>query len=155
MSKEVAIRDLQAIMKQKEVLKHKLDKEIEALATVIGIYAEDEYATEVHPIHSSRPNSHSAELTGAIEAVLLEERPLHRRVILERVTKRGIYVGGEKPLAVLGSYLSMDRRFKNVGRGIWTLTDEPVAPAEPRGNGIESMDLLTLAGSETDSDSMQ
>ena len=50
---------------------------------------------------------------------------MHRKVVLERVTQAGIYVGGKNPLAALGSYLSMDRRFKSVARGIWTLAEEP------------------------------
>ena len=73
----------------------------------------------------SRPDSHSAELRDAIYAVLQAERPLHRKVILDRVTQAGIYVGGKNPLAALGSYLSMDRRFKSVARGVWTLVEEP------------------------------
>ena len=141
------LRDLKTKIKQREDIIRRLSKENEVLAETKRIY-EAEAGTDISSaVPTPRPNSHSAELTGTIEVILLEERPLHRRVILERVTQRGIYVGGEKPLASLGSYLSMDRRFKNVGRGIWTLTDEPAAPAAPHDNVTESTDLLTLAGS--------
>lgn len=87
------------------------------------------------PSPGSRPNSPAAELAAAIFDVLLAERPLHRKVILERVTQAGIYVGGKNPLAALGSYLSMDKRFQSVARGVWTLVEGP-----GNGNGNDADD---------------
>ncbi len=43
--------------------------------------------------------------TNAIEGVLTEEQPLHRRVILDRVIEKGIHIGAKKPLNALGQYL--------------------------------------------------
>ena len=51
--------------------------------------------------------------------------PLHRDVIHARVQERGIFVGGQKPVNSIGSYLSTDDRFSNVARGIWTLAEKP------------------------------
>ena len=59
------------------------------------------------------------------------------------MTQAGIYVGGQKPLAALGSYLSLDNRFKNVVRGIWTLAEEP---GDTGGHDTDDSPLRPVAG---------
>ena len=66
-----------------------------------------------------------------MENILVIERPLRREVLLDRVQERGIHVGGAKPVNSIGSYLSTDPRFRNAGRGIWTLTEEPEEEPQP------------------------
>ncbi len=76
-------------------------------------------------ITSPQRDSHRMELTNAMYSILLEEQPLHRRTILERVKERRIYVGGvQGGMNTLATYLSTDERFKNVGRGVWALADD-------------------------------
>ena len=133
MSDEDVIRNLEAKMRGKEESRRRLDEVIAAMALTIRVLREERDTADRSP--GSRPDSHSAELRDAIYAVLQVERPLHRKVILERVTQAGIYVGGKNPLAALGSYLSMDRRFKSVARGVWTLVEEPGS-----GNGNDADD---------------
>lgn len=67
------------------------------------------------------------ELTTAIYDILLEERPLRRQTILERLAEREIYVGGKDSLRTLSAHLSNDNRFKAESdrRGYWTLKYPP------------------------------
>ena len=123
MSDEDVIRNLESRMRGKEEERRRLDEVIAAMSLTIRVLKAEQDTADRNP--GSRPDSHSAELRDAIYAVLQAERLLHRKVILDRVTQSGIYVGGKNPLAALGSYLSMDRRFKSVARGVWTLVEEP------------------------------
>ncbi len=116
--------DLRALVKELEVKKRQIDKEIEALYIVIRLNQERANGIDAG---GRRIGTYAQELTDAIHDTLLSERPLHRNVILERVTERGIHVGGAKPMNSIGSYLSTDQRFKNVGKGVWTLAEEPQA----------------------------
>lgn len=116
-------------------MRRRLDEVIAAMALTIRVLREERDTADHNP--GGRPNSHAAELAAAIFDVLLAERPLHRKIILERVTQAGIYVGGKNPLAALGSYLSLDKRFTNVARGVWTLVEEP-----GNGNGVAVDDSL-------------
>ena len=70
-------------------------------------------------------SSYAQEITNTMYNILEDERPLHRAAILARVQERGVYVGGPSPIGTIGSYLSTDDRFSNVGRGTWTLAEEP------------------------------
>ena len=110
-------------------MRRRLDEVIAAMALTVRALRDEQGVAARSP--GSRPHSHAAELAAAIFDVLMKERPLHRKVILERVTQAGIYVGGKNPLAALGSYLRLDKRFTNVARGVWTLVEEP-----GNGNGV-------------------
>ena len=116
--------DLRALVKELEAKKRKIDKELEALYIVIRINQERTIGVDTG---GRRASTYAQELTDAIYDTLSSERPLHRTAILERVTEHGIHVGGAKPINSIGSYLSTDRRFKNCGRGMWTLEQEPIA----------------------------
>ena len=130
--------DLRALVKELEVKKRQIDKEIEALYIVIRLNQE---RTNGIDAGGRRIGTYAQELTDAIHDTLLSERPLHRNVILERVTERGIHVGGAKPMNSIGSYLSTDRRFKNCGRGLWTLKQEPMTGMSPSDN--DAMDVTS------------
>ena len=116
--------DLRALVKELEAKRRKIDKELEALSIVRRINEERTIGVDTG---GRRASTYAQELTDAIYDTLSSERPLHRTAILERVTEHGIHVGGAKPINSIGSYLSTDRRFKNCGRGMWTLEQEPIA----------------------------
>ena len=76
--------------------------------------------------------SNSARVKNAAHDILLTEgRPMHRRVLLERVQDRGLSVGGKNPLHSFGALLSTDDRFTTTkergvwGLAVWTLAEEP------------------------------
>ena len=116
--------ELRALVKEWEAKKHKIDKELESLHVAIRINQERSSGIDAS---GRRASTYAQELTDAIYDTLLSERPLHRMAILGKVAQRGIHVGGTKPVNSIGSYLSTDQRFKNCGRGMWTLTEEPQA----------------------------
>ena len=134
--------DLRALLKELEAKKQKIDKEFEALHIVIRLNQERSSGIDAS---GRRASTYAQELTDAIYDILLSERPLHRMSILGKVTERGVHVGGSKPVNSIGSYLSTDQRFKNCGRGMWTLTEEPQAvdniPDIPRGMESEVENL--------------
>ena len=134
--------ELRALVKEWEAKKHKIEKELESLHTIIRINQERGSSVDASGQHAS---TYAQELTGAIYDTLLSERPLHRMDILRKVAERGIHVGGTKPVNSIGSYLSTDDRFKNVSRGTWTLREEPIAvdniPDVPDGMESQVEDL--------------
>ena len=115
--------ELRNLVKEWEAKKRKIDKELEALHIAIRINQERTGGVDAG---GRRASTYAQELTDAIYDTLLSEHPLHRTVILDRVAERGIHVGGAKPINSIGSYLSTDQRFKNCGRGMWTLEQEPI-----------------------------
>ena len=117
MSNEHTIRDLQAMRASREADRRRAEQAIEALDIAIAMFQGDTAPTP-------RRRSHSASLVDAMYDILVRERPLHRNILLERVKEAGFHVGGETPVGAIGSYLSRDQRFKNIGRGLWTLTEE-------------------------------
>ena len=123
--------ELRSLAKEWEAKKHKIDKELEALHTAIRINQERGSESDAG---GRRASTYAQELTDAIHDILLSERPLHRTVILAKVAERGIHVGGTKPVNSIGSYLSTDSRFKNCGRGLWTLVDEATASTPSSSN---------------------
>ena len=84
------------------------------------------------------------QLTNAIYEALLREGPLHRKTILDRVSHMGIQIGVKNPLSSLASYLSIDERFANVGKGIWALAgqvEKATIKEESRHSNITPKDL--------------
>ena len=123
-----------------------LDSQIENLKRGINYYvrthseAETQLPMESHvSVEASRGDSDfwdvrhaegsfSKQISDAILHILLEERPMHRKKILEKVEAKGVLLGGTDRIRTLSSYLSNDRRFVTdgqEGRGIWTLAGEP------------------------------
>ena len=123
MSDQHTIRDLQAMRAFREADRRRAERAIEALDLAISMFKGDTAPTP-------RRRSHSASLVDAIYNILLSERPLHRNMLLERVKEAGFHVGGKTPVGAIGSYLSRDERFTNIGRGFWSLTEEP-GPESP------------------------
>ena len=119
MSRESTIRDLRVKVKQLEAQKREIDKQVENLHGAIRVFEQNVDAED------EGRSSYEREVSDAMSDILTDERPLHRNVILDRVQERGIQVGGRKPVNTIGSYLSIDDRFKNVSRGVWTLADNP------------------------------
>ncbi len=119
MSYASTIRDLRAKARQLEAKKREIDKQVEAIYTTLRIFEPN------GEVVTRDISSYAQDLTDAMCDILTVERPLHRETILARVQERGIHVGGQKPVNTIGSYLSMDKLFRNAGRGIWTLTEEP------------------------------
>ena len=115
--------ELRALVKEREAKKLRIEKELEALHIAIRINNERDGRIDAND--GRRTSTYAQELTDAIYDVLLKDRPLHRAAILEKVIQHGIHVGGSKPVNSIGSYLSTDQRFKNCGRGMWTLEQEP------------------------------
>ena len=134
--------ELRALVKEWEAKKHKIEKELESLHTIVRINQERGSSVDA----SDRPSTYAQELTDAIYDTLLSKRPLHRMDILGKVVERGIHVGGTKPVNSIGSYLSTDQRFKNCGRGMWTLAEEPQAEKSITGSisDIPSLNIPDL-----------
>ena len=86
--------------------------------------AEVERATD-DAVTTPQKGTYKQELTDTMYAIVSEYGPLHRNGILAKVKERGLHVGGG--VSTVGSYLSVDDRFKNVGKGMWTLEQEPQA----------------------------
>ena len=133
MSQQSTDTELRNLVKEWEAKRRQIDKEIEALHIAIRINQERTGGADAG---GKRTSTYNQDLTDAIYHTLLSERPLHRNVILERVTESGIHVGGAKPMNSIGSYLSTDPRFKNSGRGTWTLTHEPLAEISASDNDV-------------------
>ena len=109
--------------------RQELDVDIEKLRDARGVL-------QVHiPVDADQPakkdtkpnHSFTNMVTDTIEELLLEKRPLHRKILFEKVEARGFAIGGKDPLNRFGVYMSNDPRFRPDPylRGNWTLTNEP------------------------------
>ena len=118
MKREETIKVLARILQRKEMDMEALQVAISSLRNAIREVelAEDDFVTTPHK------GTFREEITGAMRKTLEEHGPLHRNVILEKVSARGLHIGGG--IRTVGAYLSADERFKNVGKGIWALTEE-------------------------------
>jgi hypothetical protein len=74
---------------------------------------------------------------GAMAAQILREwgRPARAGELLPEIVRRGISVGGQKPLATLASTLLKYPGVKRVGRGLFVASDAPEAPAKKAAGG--------------------
>ena len=103
----------------------RIRQEREAIRVVL-----DMYEREAGINSQNRERTHKEILTDTIEEVLMDaQKPLHRKDILTGVIDKGVYIGGEKPLNSLSSYLSTDQRFRVAGRGIWELKEWTNTPS--------------------------
>ena len=102
-------------------MREELDEEIARLERIVNPVAD---ASQL-----PTDGTFTAELTTAIADMLLEDRPLRRQTILERLAEQEIYVGGKDSLRTLSAYLSNDDRFQSApgARGLWTLASPPAA----------------------------
>ena len=113
------IKVLTRILQKKESELAALQESINVLSGAIKEVemADDDAVTTPHR------GTFKEELVSAIYDVLEEHGPLHRNVILQKILELGLHVGGG--VRTVGSYLSADDRFKNVGKGLWVL-EEPI-----------------------------
>ena len=91
------------------------------------------------------------QICGAIYEVLLDERPLHKRDILDRVQSAGVYVGGKDPMNTLSPYLTNDPRFTSDGKGNWTLASEQSGVEESEENPDEDEPMADVVDIGTNS----
>ena len=127
MKRAETIKVLTAILQKKEKEIQALEGSINALRIAIR---EVEIAEDV-AVTTSQRGTFRQELTDAMYGILNEHGPLHRNVILEKLQELGIHIGGG--INTVGSYLSVDNRFKSVGKGLWdnvTLHLEDNAPLQ-------------------------
>lgn len=127
------MRRIEAIKTLKTILRRK-QSELEALqAAIDGLELAIREVAHYRDDFVTKPQERSArqEITAAIYDLLKANPQMHRKCILEGVTKRGIYVGGG--LKTIGAYLSMDERFEPIGSGLWRLRDtaESTVSSEP------------------------
>ena len=132
---------LSRILQKKERLLQTLEDSIRVLrAAIIEVeLAEEETVT------TPQKGTVKEQTAEAIYDVLQKAQiPLHRKVILTKVKERGLIIGGG--ISTIGGYLSMDDRFKNVGKGIWTLAEEPQAEKSITGSipDIPSLNIPDL-----------
>ena len=143
-------KDLQDLLQEKRRELLEVQSDIETLERILGKAGAGDLESP-DPGQVPQPQggtdsligkSFNAQLTHAIQKVLLEERPLHRSDILERVEEAGLEVLGskaKKPVNIVGNVLSTDPRFTSAGApGYWTLAESPVMPdVEEEEEGVE------------------
>ena len=121
LNRRFALVQLEAL----ETFRDELDEEIAFLKGIIE-------RTNQDPSRIPAEGTHSADLRNAIVRILMADRPLHRQAILNFLQDGSdLYIGGTNPLRTLAAHLSHDPRFKPVGNGRWTLTEEPTVPNDP------------------------
>ncbi len=134
-----SIEKRQTELDKVDARRDQLTREIDGLRVSVDVYQQD---YDVGPSSDSGNRapatldydgiedsdlSFTRRTTNAVYEVLKEERPLHRRVILERLQEMGIEIVGRNPADSLSSYMSPDDRLRPVNgrQGYWTLTEEP------------------------------
>ena len=119
MKRAETVKVLTMILQRKESELQALQTSVNSLRAAI----EEVSITDDSCFTKPQNGTFKQKITDAIHEVL-NDGPLHRRVILESVATRGVHVGGG--VHTVGAYLSVDDRFENVGKGIWGLkTPEP------------------------------
>lgn len=124
MTSPSTIRDLRAALEELEEKKREIDEQYRNVAAALRYFEES--------VQGPRPQTEEAStsnLGDAIYQVLTAERPLHRREVYERLVEMGISVGG---LPSVDSQLSRDPRFRNVGKGMWDLSEPPARDESKR-----------------------
>lgn len=152
MDRNVVTRDLRAVLAKLDALHDRVEEQRAVIRQALEIIDKgfDDIVAEVTDFYSLPPTSDSqaGHIRGGINAILIEERPLHRKEILFRLERQGYHVGGKKPLDLLSAHLSNDKRFKSLSQGIWTLVTEPDNQIEQVGLGhISTLDGDVLKAS--------
>ncbi len=124
MTSPSTIRDLRAALEELEEKKREIDEQYRNVAAALRYFEES--------VQGPRPQTEEAStsnLGDAIYEVLTADRPLHRRKVYERMVEMRINVGG---LPSVDSQLSRDPRFRNVGKGMWDLSEPPARDESKR-----------------------
>ena len=153
------ISDLKAAIGRLETEKRRIEKQHRALVTTLQYFENPELMAEPPAELSSSPiptqgylesservlparRPRTTELSDStmrdtMSEILGREGPLHRSVIHDRLVEMGVRIRGRNPVNNVGAHLSIDPRFKNVGRGMWDLSEPDEDPAEPEQSGAD------------------
>lgn len=115
MTSPSTIRDLRTALEELEEKKREIDEQYRNVAAALRYFEESVQEPRPRMEEASKSN-----LGDAIYEVLKEDRPLHRQQVYGRLVEMGVRVGG---LPSVDSQLSRDPRFRNVGKGMWDLSD--------------------------------
>ena len=139
MNRNETVIVLTTILEQKQKDLDAIQRTIDGLKIAIQEVENSEGRVVLKPAKGT----YREEITNAMHDILEASGPLHRKIILEQLYARGIHVGGG--IHTVGSYLSVDKKFKNIGKGIWALTDSfftvgvpPVLESQELGTPVES-----------------
>ena len=154
-NKESIVQALEAAINQLEGEKLRIDGQIEVLKDVVRYFENQKPKTETPVSVSSTevlPQT-SLESLGAaqhrravynprdvIADILKAEAPLDRKAIYYRMLKKGVRIRGQNPLATVSTYLSVDPRFINAGRGMWQLSQTHDEPSDDGDNNMDESD---------------
>ena len=153
MNKEVVARDLRAMLIRLDALHDKIEIHRTMIRGALEVFEHglDDVLAEVADFYTAppQPDTQAGHVSDGIYNILLQERPLHRGDILNRLKKMGYQVGGKKPIDSVSAHLSNDPRFKSAGdgkSGTWTLTTEPTGEGEQTRLGQNhSQDIMKVA----------
>ena len=139
MKREETLKVLNRILRKKEDDMEQLMESINALRIAIReVESADDDGTT-----TPQKGTYKQELTDAMDHILAEYGPLHRTVILDKLQARGHHVGGG--VRTVGAYLSLDDRFKNVGKGIWGLAASPENPVLSRNGHVKQFEFVVAS----------
>ncbi len=125
MVRESTVIDLKAALRDLEEKKRRIEEQISAAAIMIQYFE----GMDSNPIpqpeqpSAARSPSPSNVMRDAMNDVLAAHGPLHRTEVHRRIVEMGIVVGGRDPVRNVGTYLSLDQRFKSVGSGMWDVAE--------------------------------
>ena len=119
-----AIGGIDDEFKRMDERRAELHRRRRALVTTLEIFGESaDDIPDSTTTHAERPVP-SGDVPNAIHGILAEFGALHRQEIHDRLAEMGAQVGGQNPVAGVGSYLSRDPRFESVGGGRWALAEQ-------------------------------
>ena len=124
MTYETTIEDLKAAISRLRTEKSRIDGRIRALSASLRYFENEERSIAPHFGGSDTEQSRATDnnVRDKMAAILAAGGPLHRRAIYERLVEMGVQFRGQNPINNVGTYLSTDSRFENVGRGVWQLS---------------------------------
>ncbi|MDA1219344.1 MAG: hypothetical protein O2909_07865 [Chloroflexi bacterium] len=131
MSKASTIKDITSAIRKVEETKKQIDKELENLRGALTFFESMQDESEIE--------SAAEAVRNAIYDILKFEHPLHRNQIYERLREKGIVVTGKEPVNNVGAHLSLDARFDNVGKGMWTINEAYIGKPKPQETGTPEL----------------
>lgn len=141
MSRGTTIRDIAAEIRRLEHDKAAIDTRLDNLRGALEHFESLAAETDVEG-----PSSTAEVISdGAHACIMAAGRPLHRRDIRYYLAERDIVVAGKDPLGNLSAYLSRDRRFVSLGKGIWDIRGRMLPPRDHNGKIEEAFDAKKIA----------
>ncbi len=126
MTHPTIINALRAEIKRLEDKRREIDEQRGSLVATLRYFEsleEDALAPLPQSEQPDQSRVSSENLPDEIYAILTAERPMHRRAIHDRLVERGVRIAGRDPVNNVGAHLSLDPRFRSVGRGMWDLAE--------------------------------